>query len=132
VNDRKTMLGNLVAGDIFHAEDPNATNPPSLICFVVSVLETSIRARRVTTREYLQFDRQTGVAQSGSEAGPCTIDSVAPLPVDVHNVILGLDRKSRLEQNPERFRLSDAEKQALLYAGPHYRSNRLSDEAPDW
>jgi hypothetical protein len=45
---------------------------------------------------------------------------------------LGLDRKSRLQQNPERFRLSDAEKQALLYAGPHYRSNRLSDEAPDW
>jgi hypothetical protein len=52
--------------------------------------------------------------------------------VDIHNVILGLDRKFRLEQDPSRVRLNDAEKKALIYLDAHYSSNRLSLEAPDW
>jgi hypothetical protein len=128
VKDRKTLLGKLAVGDVFHAESPKA---PSLICLVVSVTETMILARTVTSGEHFEFDRQTGVAQWVDEATSCTIDSIAPLPVDIHNVILGLDRKFRLEQDPRRARLSDAEKQALLYVGTHYSSNRLSLEAPD-
>jgi hypothetical protein len=120
--DRKTLLGRLAVGDIFHAESPNA---PSLICLVISVTETTIQSRTVTSGEYLEFDRQTGVALWADEEVSCTIDSVAPLPVDIHNVILGLDRKLRLEQDTERVRLNDAERQALIYVDRHYSSNPL-------
>lgn len=128
MKDRKTLLGKLAVGDVFHAESPKA---PSLICLVVSVTETTIQARTVTSGEHFEFDRQTGVAQWIDEAVSCTIDSVAPLPVDIHNVILGLDRKLRLEQDPRRVRLNDAERQALIYVARHYSSNRLSLESPD-
>jgi hypothetical protein len=128
VKDRKTLLGNLAVGDVFHAESPKA---PNLICLVVSVTETTIQARTVTGGERFEFDRQTGVAQWVDEAVSCTIDSVAPLPVDIHNVILGLDRKLRLEQDARRISFNDAEKKALIYLDEHYSSNRLSLEAPD-
>jgi hypothetical protein len=126
--DRKTVLSQLAVGDVIHAESPRA---PSLICLVVSVTDTIIQARTVTGGKHFEFDRETGVAQCVDEAA-CTIDSVAPLPVEIHNVILGLDRKFRLEQDPGRIRLNDAEKHALIYVDGHYSSNRLSQEAPDW
>src|SRR4051812_33722470 len=103
MRDRKELLGNLAIGDIFHANSPNGA---SLICLVVSVTESTIHARTVTTQTQLEFDRQTGVAVWGDDQVPCTIDSTAPLPVEIHNVMLGLDRKSRLERNPERFKLN--------------------------
>jgi hypothetical protein len=119
--DRKTLLGRLVAGDVFHA---TGSTGASLICLVVSITETTIGARRVTTQEHLEFDRQTGVEKCNDR--PSRIDSVAPLPLDVLNVILGLDRKYRLLQDPEQGKLTDAEVRALaLYVGPHYASNPL-------
>jgi hypothetical protein len=56
------------------------------------------------------------------EQHPCSIYSTAPLPVDIHNAILGLDRKSRLEEDEERQKLNDDEKRALLYVAKHYSS----------
>jgi len=50
---------------------------------------------------------------------------VAPLPVDIHNVILRIDRKFSLEQEPERLKLNDAEKRALLFVDSHYSSKRV-------
>ena len=122
--DRAAALNNLVVGDIFHAESPNA---PSLICLVMAVTETRIQARTVTHQLHLEFDRQTGVAKRASDERVlgAVVDSVAPLPVDIHNVMLGLDRKMRLEQDPERFKLNDAEKRALIYVDSHYSSNRV-------
>jgi hypothetical protein len=75
--DRKTLLGRLAVGDVFHAESPKA---PSLVCLVVSVTEATIQSRTITSGEYFEFDRQTGVAQWDDEAALCTIVSVAPLP----------------------------------------------------
>ena len=122
MRDHKALLGNLAVGDIFHADSPNGA---SLICLVVSVTESTIHARTVTTQTQLEFDRQTGVAVWGDDQVPCTIDSTAPLPLEVHNVMLGIDSKFRLEWNPERLKLNDAEKQALLFVDAHYSSNRL-------
>ncbi len=120
--DRKTALEGLSVGDIFHAESPNGA---SLICLVEYVTNTTINARTVTTQKHLEFDRRTGIADLGGEAVPCVVDSVAPLPVDIHNAMLDIDRKFRLEQAPARLRLTDAEKQALLYVDSHYSSNRV-------
>jgi hypothetical protein len=51
----------------------------------------------------------------------CTIDSIAPLPVDIHNVMLGLDRKMRLRFE----KLSREEKDALLFIADFYPSRPL-------
>lgn len=98
-----------------------------LICLVTAITETTIHARTMLTQYLLKFDRQTGKGELKGEitTSPCTIDSVAPLPVDIHNTMLGLDRKSRLERNEERARLTEDEKRALLFLHSHYESNRL-------
>ena len=88
--NRGAALNSLAVGDIFHAESPNAA---SLICLVLAVTETTIQARTMTHQIHLEFDRQTGVAEWGDDRVPCVVDSVAPLPADIHNVMLGLDRK---------------------------------------
>jgi hypothetical protein len=128
--DRKTLLAKLDIGDIFHAESPGGA---SLICLVLSVDQTTIKARRVTTQENLEFDRRTGVTVADNEGVPCVIDSVAPLPAKIHDVFLELDRKYqkyRPDRDPERFKLTDAEKKALLFVGPHYASNPLASSVP--
>jgi hypothetical protein len=120
--DRRTLLRTLAVGDIFHAESPNGA---SLICLVISVTEATIQSRTVTTQCHLAFDRQTGIAAWGDLPILCTVDSIAPLPAEIHNVMLGIDQKFRLEQDPERLKLNDAEKRALIYVDSHYSSNML-------
>ena len=89
------IVRNLAVGDVFHAERPNGIR---LICLAVSITDTTIRARSVTNDQHFEFDRETGtgVVMFRGEQHPCSIYSTAPLPVDIHNAILGLDRKSRL------------------------------------
>jgi hypothetical protein len=120
--DRETLLGRLVVGDIFYAA---ASNGASMICLTVSVTGTTITARRVITEEHLEFDRRTGMMALADGRAPCTINSVAPLPIDVHNVILGIDRKFRLENDSERIKLNDAEKNAIILAASHYASHPI-------
>jgi hypothetical protein len=122
MTDRRTLLQSLAVGDIFHAGSPNGA---SLICLATLVTETAIQARTVTTQKHLQFDRQTGIAEWGVERVVCTIDSVAPVPVEIHHVLLGIDRKFRLEQDLQRLKLNDDEKRALIYVDSHYSSNPL-------
>jgi hypothetical protein len=91
----------------------------------MSVTETTIRARTVTTQYHFDFDRKTGVAEFtsrsigipelGDDIKSCAIDSVAPLPVDIHNVMLWIDRKSRLERDPERVKFTSDELAAIRF-----------------
>jgi hypothetical protein len=133
VRDRKQLLHNLTVGDIFHASAPNGA---SLICLTTAVTDTIIQARTVTHQMHFEFDRATGVAAwNHAKESPgksyadewiqCVIDSVAPLPVDVHDVMLFVDRRSRLTHLWDDGRLSDAEKHAFLFIYSHYRENPL-------
>jgi len=108
--DRKTQLTRLLPGDIFHA---SCSNEASLICLVEEVSENRIVARRMTTQERLSFDRFTG-REIGDRAA-CAIDSTAPLPVPIHNILLGLERKMRLQRDPEKFKLDRDEREALMF-----------------
>jgi len=120
---RKSLLSKLDVGDIFHAEAPNGA---SLICLVVSVDENDLRVRRITSQDNLIFDRQTGRTRDGD-----IIDSVEPLPAEISNALLELDRKYQKydpNKEPEQFRLTEAEKNALRFIKPHYASNSL----PPW
>jgi hypothetical protein len=121
MSDRKILLGRLAAGDLFHAGTPKGV---SLICLAVSTTESTIRARRVTTQEYFEFDRQTGLERCGDEPAS-RIDSVAPLPTDVLNVMLAIDRKYRFVQDSDQGKLTGPEIKALMYAGAHYSSKPI-------
>jgi hypothetical protein len=123
-SNRASLIRALVVGDIFHAEAPNGA---SLICLTTDVSDSFSDARTVTTQQRLRFDRTTGVAELGKERVPCPIDSVAPLPLDIHNVILGLDRKSRLTHRVEHVKLNDAEINALLFVDSYYAENPLPE-----
>lgn len=72
--------------------------------------------------------------EKSAEGEPfAVINSVARLPTEIHNVFLELDRKYRavlgqkgiFERNPDYFKLTDAEKKALLFIHTHYASNPL-------
>ena len=116
--DRVSKLSRLVPGDIFHAECPSGA---SLICLVEAIANEKIEARRVTTQDHVTFELSTGLSLPDDGEARCTIDSIAPLPVDIHNVMLGLDRKMRLRFD----KLNQAEKDALLFVADFYPANPL-------
>jgi hypothetical protein len=124
--DRKTLLARLAVGDIFHAVSPSA---PSMICLITAMSEGTFEARTVTHQFHFTFDRQTGKGVPHREDPrfdfECTIDSVSPLPVDIHNTLLGLDRKMRLAHDSESFKLDGAERQALIFVGRFYPEHPL-------
>ena len=119
---RQTLLRNLVVGDIFHAESANGA---SLICLAIFVADSVIEARTVPTQIRIRFDRQTGKAVWGNDKVFCDIDSIAPLPPDIHSVILGLDAKFSRERDAEQLKLSEAEKRALVFVDTYYASNQI-------
>lgn len=107
--------------DIFHAESQNRAN---LICIVTSVDSGKIYARRITTQENCSFDRETGLADAAPDKSEAIIRSVAPLPIEIHQTLVGLDRRYRLGgKSLENARLSESEKKALLFVDEFYLGN---------
>jgi hypothetical protein len=47
---------------------------------------TTIHSRRITTQEYLEFDRLNGISITDNEVS--IIDSVRPLPSHIHDAIM--------------------------------------------
>jgi hypothetical protein len=56
---------------------------------------------------------------------------VVPLPIAVHNEMLGIDRKFRLAQNEEALKLTSSEKKALLFIDLFY-SEKPIWQASEW
>jgi hypothetical protein len=131
--NRSTCLSKLCVGDIFHAEYPNGA---SCICLVLSVDDATIHAKRITTQQNLLFNRRTGVEEDANGEPEAVIDSVTPLPPEVHNtflemnkkyeILMSMDEASRF-QDLERHKLSEAEKKALIFVYSHYPSNPLPE-----
>lgn len=118
----KSTLAKVVVGDIVHG---SIVDGPSLLVLVTDVTAHSIVGRRVTTGQTVRFDRETGVLQD-TRVG--CIDSVEPLPADIHTVLLHLDRVSRTAEphsSPDRARLSDAQIAALRFTHAFYPANPL-------
>jgi hypothetical protein len=98
---------------------------------VTSVSDSTIYARRITTQDDLKFDRQTGIELGEVKS---RIDCIVPLPPDIHNLFLELDQKYQafremerngVEPDAEHYRLSAAEKRALLFIDEHISSNPI-------
>jgi hypothetical protein len=128
---REVALQNIEVGDVFHAE---AENGGSLICLAVSITDSTIRAKTVTTQLYYDFDRRRGTAIWKGEGVPqwndeevlCTIDSVARLPNDILAIVMVLDQKfSQHNQEIGYYRLTSEEKRALVFIGKFYPLNTI-------
>ena len=113
--DLRSKLCLLVPGDIIHGRHSAG---PSLVCIVEAVEIDRLETRRITTQRHITFDIETGVEIDFPE---CRLDSIEPLPVDVHNVLLGLDRKIRVGKVP----INQAERDALLFAADFYPAHPL-------
>lgn len=128
MTDREKALASIGVDDIFHATAPNGA---SLICLAHRITETAIEARSVTSQFDFAFDRVSGIADWSFERNrvACTIDSVAPLPAVVHEIVLGLDRKYAPSQGERDSRLSPDEIAALLFVARFYPAHPLT---PPW
>ncbi len=128
MTDRRTALRSLSVGDIFHGRSPNGA---SLVCLLTAVTDSTIYARRITTQDDLEFDRNTGIKMGQSQT---KIDCIAPLPPDIHDVFLELDRKYQafgemrrrgVEPDLEQYKLTPEEHRALLSIDEHVSSNPI-------
>ena len=115
VQDSRSKLSWIVPGDLVHGRDEGKQN---LICLVESVGPNRIEARQITTQEPVVFDIGTG---ENIAVPSCRLDSIMPLPVEVHDILLGLDRKMRLGNQ----QISEAEKAILDYADQVYLAHPL-------
>ncbi|MDP1962856.1 MAG: hypothetical protein Q8K93_11725 [Reyranella sp.] len=120
-------LRTISVGDIFNADVPTGG---TVICLALAVTATRIRARDICRQgELLDFDRHTGVAPwPRSKIGTtCTITSIAPLPPDVHEALLGLDRKYNRGRplTTEEMKLTEAEKKAFVFVYDYHAANRI-------
>ncbi|MGZ2384184.1 hypothetical protein EHI44_08750 [Rhizobium leguminosarum] len=115
---REELLGRLEAGDIFHAVSESGA---VAICLVLSVDETVVTSRRITTQDRCKFDRTTGKSVLSGTSFTGTISSVEPLPPEVRNTFLEMDRQYRLgHRDEESMKLTASQKAALLFIHDHY------------
>ena len=102
----------------------------------MNVTATRIQARNVATQIVYDFDRRTGLAEWRVYGTPfiCTIDSTAPLPPDIREIMSSLDRKYRegeyrsaedpdWQSPPEDSRLTKEQIRGLLFVDDFYRDN---------
>jgi len=121
-SDHEALISKLSVGDMFHA---SFSNEAIRICIVTSVNNATLVARAVTTQEVFSFDRILGKAAS-IEGAVCTIDSVHPLPREIRDVLLEIDRRYGGKPGPDGLPLSSIERRALLDAMALFSSNPLA------
>jgi len=83
---RQRALRNIKMGDLFHAEGDHGG---SLICITTSITESTIYARTVTHQLEFKFDRRTGAGKEELYLIEGTIDSVAQVPADIYEALVG-------------------------------------------
>ena len=129
MSDRENALRNIAVGDIFHARNPQTG--ASLVCLVTGLDDASIYARRIHTQDDVRFDRNTGL-KLGS--GHTKIDCVAPLPPEVHNIFLAMDRRYQdahalihqgIDMDPKFARWTAEERRAHGVLDEHIAANSI-------
>ena len=122
----RRKLDALQVGDIIHAR---TTRVPGMPFLVVAATKSTLTTRAMTSQFPLKFSRRTGRAmlQMEWDDEPRTwfITSVQPLPLEIHNLMLSLDRRMRLGSNGTTNPLDDGDKRALVNIHDHYTAHPL-------
>jgi len=120
---RKQVLDAIKQGDVIYGI---AAGGQEKLMLVYKTTPDTIYARHVTTQTRVEFDRG-GRSKRCDGGGSCTIVSVAPLPAEEHDIVLGLDRKMREATELTGLKLSKAEIRMLLMKTEFYQSRPLPD-----
>jgi len=129
MTDRENALRNIAVGDIFHARNPQTS--ASLVCLVTGLDNAAIYARRIHTQDDVRFDRNTGLKVG---RGCTTIDCVAPLPPEIHNIFLAMDRRYQdahalirqsIDVDPKVARWTPEERHAHRFLDEHISTNPI-------
>jgi hypothetical protein len=121
---RAEKLRALDTGDIFGATRERGNTLPFL---VTSATETTVRARCMTSQFYVEFERHTGEGAHEYEEGVAVfrIVTLQPLPVEMHALMLAVDRRMRLGSNGTTNPLDEGDKQVLLFLGDHWAAHPI-------
>jgi hypothetical protein len=133
MSDRETALRRVAFGDMFHASIRGRTDGPSYPCLALQVREDAIFARRMTTQSVHWFNRTTGTEIDDERI---VIDSVEPLPDDIREIMLSIDRlfreaEHRRAEEPDwvpaenHFHQSKDQIRALLFIADFYPAHPL-------
>ena len=116
---RSRKLARLDVGDIVAARVEGGNSLPFL---VIAADAGSIKTRCMTSQFPLVFERTNGVAveMDGVATRAWRISSMQPLPLDIHSLMLSLDRRMRLGSNGTTNPLDEGDKRALLFIGDHW------------
>jgi len=116
---QKTRLSYLKPGDIFEAKSESGR---SVVFLATDSGDSTIHSRSITMGFTVIFSKLAGTGKE-AEMNICySISSVEPLPIEMHNRMLHLDRKLRLAGTPSSNPLTEQDKEALLYLSGHYSS----------
>ena len=128
----RSQLAAVQVGDIIHGTYPGYSGGEgSAICLVYELTDDAIHTRAVTTQYIFVFDRQTGTGTRPDGRAECRLDSIAPLPPEIHSAMLDIDRKYRLLDAPEGSKLLRREIDARLFVAEHYPAHPLDRELGD-
>jgi hypothetical protein len=133
---REAALRKIAVGDIFHASI--GLDGPSYPYLALQVREDVLFARRMTTQSVHWFDRTTGAEIDDDRV---VINSVEPLPDDIREIMLSIDRlfreaEHRRAEEPDwvpaenHFHQSKDQIRALLFIGEFYSAHPLPPRNP--
>lgn len=118
----KEQLSYLVVGDIIFGTWPDGG---TLLCLITELSGGLIITRRLLSGGTIVFDAETG--RKVKPENISYIASIAPLPLDIYQTFMNLDRRHRLLQKEEDGLLTDVEKKALFWIADYYPANPLID-----
>ncbi len=116
---REQALRRIRDGDLFNVDGDHG-HP--ITCLATLITETTIFARSITHQVNFEFSRETGIGKGEKYVLGGTIQSVAQLPADIHDTLIGLDRRYR---SPDPGPLSKAEKVALSFIDDFYDAHPI-------
>lgn len=111
---RSKKLAHLDTGDIFAARVEGGKSLPFL---VVAAEVDSIKTRCMTSQFPLVFQRNDGVAVETRDGRTRVwrISCMQPLPLEIHNLMLSVDRRMRLGSNGTTNPLDEGDIRALVF-----------------
>lgn len=116
---REKALRGIQVGDLF---DVAGNHGAPITCLATAIDETAIYARSITHQIDFKFDRKTGVGTGVDDPLGGHIRSVAPLPHDIYQALIGLDRRYR---GGGSHKLSENEKRALVFIYHYYEQHPI-------
>jgi hypothetical protein len=122
MSSREQALAAVKVGDVIFGLGAGGQEK---LLLVYKVDREGFSARHVTTQMSFRFDRD-GKTRLYADGGRCTVVSIAQLPPEAHQVVVGLDRKMRAGKEYPDFVLSEAEIGLLLTHGDFFKSHLLA------